>query len=220
MSENFKVNTIIQALRTDFGDTSLLEEHLPGDPFLLFETWLKTALSTDAQGNAMTLCTVGKTGQPDSRMVLLRNVSYGGLTFYSNYNSQKGKDLSHHPAACLHFFWRDQFRQVKIQGEVHKLPEAESDAYFASRPFENQVGAWASQQSEVIASRRELDQRFEQQMALYKDLPVPRPHHWGGYVLVPALFEFWQGRSGRMHDRIKYQHQLNDNNWTIQRLMP
>lgn len=219
MEKKFHVNNLIESIRPDFDKDGLLDENVPADPFSLFEAWLHTALEEgDQYANAMTLSTTGANGIPDARVVLLRNVSYGGLTFYTNYNSKKGKDIAAHPKACLLFFWKEHLRQVKVQGEVRRLPAADSDDYFASRPFESQVSAWASQQSAAISGRKELDQRFEREMLNYKNHTVPRPEHWGGYVLLPSGFEFWQGRAGRLHDRICY-HAL-DNKWKVERLMP
>jgi len=217
--KEFASNNFIQNLRKEFNESVLLEEHCTSDPMELFERWLRSALEKDSHfANAMTLCTVGEHGMPDCRTVLLRNISYSGFTFYTNYNSAKGKQIEHNSKACLLFFWKELQRQVKIQGEIRFLPPAESDSYFASRPFESQVGAWASQQSKAIKGRKTLDDVFEAQLEKYKNKTVPRPEHWGGYVLLPSCFEFWQGRVGRLHDRIRYNY--TEKGWNLERLMP
>jgi len=213
------LNALIRT-RIDFESNVLLEEDCDKDPFVLFEHWLRHALEKDSHyANAMTLCTVDESCMPDCRIVLLRNISYSGFTFFTNYHSAKGTQIAHNSKACLLFFWKEMQRQVKVQGEIRFLPPGESDAYFAERPFESQVGAWASQQSEVIASRKALDERFESGLKNYKNKTVPRPEHWGGYVLLPLSFEFWQGRKERLHDRIRYAHQP-DKTWKLERLMP
>ena len=215
----FNVNSVITGLRPEMNRGTLEDEQLAEDPFLLFESWLHDAITGgDAQANAMALSTIGSDGTPDARTVLLRNLSYGGFTFYTNYNSKKGKDLDHQPAACLLFFWREQLRQVKIKGAVKRMPQDESDAYFASRPIGHQLGAWASQQSEVVASRAALDLRYQEIADQFGNGNVPRPPHWGGYVLIPTLIEFWQGRADRLHDRVRYR--FEEQAWHRQRLMP
>ncbi|MBL7931279.1 MAG: pyridoxamine 5'-phosphate oxidase [Bacteroidia bacterium] len=209
----------IQTIRKDFNEGILMEEQCERDPMELFERWLCAALEKDSHfANAMTLCTVAEDSMPDCRTVLLRDISYSGFTFYTNYNSAKGKQIEHNSKACLLFFWKELQRQVKIQGEIRFLPEVESDKYFASRPFESQVGAWASQQSKPVKDRQTLDEAFERELKKYSNTKVPRPEHWGGYVLLPKNLEFWQGRTGRLHDRIKYSH--GEKGWKMERLMP
>lgn len=217
----FSINPHLKQLRTEYGKTMLMEQDCNPSPFEQFEAWLTEAIEKDAcYANAMTLSTVSELGMPDSRIVLLRNVSYGGLTFFTNYKSAKGRQIAYNPQGCLLFFWKDLERQIKIQGEIKFLPELESDDYFKSRPFESQVGAWASRQSEVVKSREELDALYGQALQNYAGKPVPRPEHWGGYVLLPIAFEFWQGRSGRLHDRIRYSWEQSSSRWKIERLMP
>lgn len=217
--KEFASTAHIQTIRKDFNDGILLEDQCDKDPMELFERWLCSALEKDSHfANAMTLCTVGEAGIPDCRTVLLRNISYSGFTFYTNYNSAKGRQIEHNSKACLLFFWKELQRQVKIQGEIRFLPPAESDNYFASRPFESQVGAWVSKQSQLVKDRQTLDEAFEKELARYKDKTVPRPDYWGGYVLLPSSIEFWQGRTSRLHDRIKYSH--SEKGWKIERLMP
>ncbi len=218
--QKFSVNPVLNTVRKDYDKSVLLEEDCLADPFAQFERWLTEAIEADElHANAMTLSTVNAAGIPDSRTVLLRNISYGGFTFFTNYNSNKGIQLSHNPKACLLFFWKELERQVKIQGEIKFLPMGESESYFSSRPFESQVGAWASEQSKVISGRKDLDERYDNALRNYQGKVVPKPAHWGGYVLLPSLFEFWQGRPSRLHDRIRYIHQ-QDKSWKMERLMP
>jgi len=218
--KEFLVNTTIKQVRKEYVSDTLLEENCNPDPFLQFEQWLQEAVEKDTHhGNAMTLSTVNEKGMPDARIVLLRDISYGGFTFYTNYNSAKGQQMDRNAQVCLSFFWKELERQVKIQGEVRFLPVVESDAYFKVRPFESQVGAWASRQSGVIENRKSLDSQFDAELEKYKGRDVPRPDHWGGYVVLPSVFEFWQGRESRLHDRICYTRQ-QDRSWKMERLMP
>ncbi len=217
----FSVNPSLKDMRKDYDKSVLLEQDCSEDPLIQFEFWLTSAMEKDSQyANAMTLSTVSESGMPDSRTVLLRNISYGGLTFFTNYKSAKAQQIDSNSQACLLFFWKELERQVKVQGEIRFLPIQESDDYFKSRPFESQVGAWSSQQSQVIDSREALDERYEADLRKYQGKTVPRPEHWGGYVLLPKAFEFWQGRSGRLHDRIRYTWNPQANNWKKERLMP
>jgi pyridoxamine 5'-phosphate oxidase len=218
--QKFGINPVLKTVRKDYDRSVLLEKECLADPFAQFELWLTEAMEGDsAYANAMTLSTVNASGMPDSRIVLLRNISYGGFTFFTNYKSTKGNQINVNPKACLLFFWKELERQVKIQGEIRFLPEGESDQYFSSRPFESQVGAWASQQSQVIHDRKSLDERYDKALQQYKNKTIPRPAHWGGYVLLPSAFEFWQGRKSRLHDRICYTWQP-DQSWKLERLMP
>lgn len=218
--KTFASNSAIKVVRKEFNENVLLEDHCDKDPFILFEQWLSKALEVDSHfANAMSLSTVSPEGMPDCRTVLLRNISYSGFTFFTNYRSAKGKQIEYNSKACLLFFWKELQRQVKIQGEIRFLPTQESNDYFSSRPFESQVGAWASQQSQVIKDRTSLDDAYERELKKYQDKTVPRPEHWGGYVLLPSRFEFWQGRVGRLHDRIRYTADAQ-HLWKIERLMP
>jgi pyridoxamine 5'-phosphate oxidase len=211
----------IQDVRKDYQAGQLLESECPHDPFLQFEAWMKVAIEQDPHhANAMVLSTCGADQIPDGRVVLLRDLSYGGFTFFTNYLSKKARDLQERPYATLLFFWPLSERQVRITGRMEKLPEQCSRDYFASRPFESQVGAHASLQSTVVGSRKELDDRYDRQLEIYQqEKIVPCPAHWGGYVLLPSQIEFWQGRSSRLHDRLRYR-QGEDNKWIIERLMP
>lgn len=213
--------SVLNDMRKSYARGFLLEEDCNKNPFVQFEDWLKEALSTDEHhANAMCLSTVSGDFIPDSRMVLLRNISFGGLTFYTNYDSEKGKQIALQPNASLLFFWKELERQIRIQGAIKFLPQQESDDYFNSRPFESKVGAWVSQQSQVLKDRATLDQLFSTELSKYDNGTVPRPPHWGGYVLIPSKFEFWQGRPDRLHDRIRYTQLNEGGNWTMERLMP
>jgi pyridoxamine 5'-phosphate oxidase len=213
--------TFVRRERADYHGMELSDDVRKDSPVVLFDEWLLSASqSGDDFANAMTLCTSGADGFPDARVVLLRNISYGGFTFFTNYHSKKADDLIYCRNACLHFFWKDLMRQVKIKGPIELLPAKESDDYFNSRPFENQVGAWASEQSRVVADRKTLDSKFEDTLKRFGNGHVPRPEHWGGYVLKPSCFEFWQGRPGRLHDRIEFTFDAKSKRWNSRRLMP
>jgi pyridoxamine 5'-phosphate oxidase len=217
--DQFTINRIMGSARNEFTRDVLEEGVLENDPFKQFDNWLQFAFKGDLLANAMVLSTVDRAGLPDSRVVLLRNISYGGFTFYSNYESKKAKDIKDNPHGSLLFFWKEYQRQIKIQGTIGFVPKNESDDYFQSRPFESKVGAWASKQSAVVEDRKALDRLFEIQRERFPDGNVPRPDNWGGYVLQPTVFEFWQGRCSRLHDRMRYR--LNEQGtWVIERLMP
>jgi pyridoxamine 5'-phosphate oxidase len=194
----------------------LTRESLVDDPIEQLRSWLDEATESVPLPEAMTLATVDDRGAPDARMVLLKGVGPDGLRFHSNYESAKGRQLDAEPRAAIILYWREQDRQVRVRGTVERLPPSESDEYFATRPPGGRLAAWASPQSEPI-EREELDRRFQEASdRLGED--VPRPEHWGGYLLRPELFEFWQGRDDRMHDRFTYTPQ--GDGWKIQRLAP
>jgi pyridoxamine 5'-phosphate oxidase len=198
----------------------LLEKELDPNPIKQFERWLDEAFDAKIpQAESMTLATATKNGMPSARMVLLKHVDAQGFVFYTNYNSQKGKELAENPRASLVFYWEELHRQVRIDGTVSKVSSKESDAYFQTRPRESQVSAHASTQSEVIGSREELDRRFEELQRKFEGQPVPRPPHWGGYRLKPTRIEFWQSRYARLNDRIVYELQ-KDGSWKMKRLAP
>lgn len=199
----------------------LLEDQIPQDPFELFHGWLKQAEESREveEINTMTVSTVGLDGYPKSRVVLLKEYDAEGFVFYTNYESEKGRSLEADPKICLSFFYPASERQVIIKGTVRKTSDEDSDAYFRSRPKESRLGAWASPQSSEIPSREFLEKRLQELEQEYRDKEVPRPPHWGGYKVYPVEFEFWQGRPSRLHDRICYSKDGNDN-WEINRLAP
>lgn len=208
----------IKDYRTDYGKQELNRKDLPENPIQLFDAWMQEAMDTvEKDANAVTLSTVGADGFPSTRMVLLKEVREEGFVFFTNYNSQKGQEMEENPKVALNFFWPALERQVRVQGVVAKVSEAESDAYFKTRPYKSQVGAWASEQSSVIDSRSEIVKRFALFAAKYLT-NVPRPPHWGGYLVKPHKIEFWQGRSSRLHDRFSFS--FVEGKWTVDRLAP
>lgn len=207
-------------LRLEYRRGRLSEGDMNPDPFVTFTEWLQEAHDAELyEPNAMTLATVGLDGRPSARTVLLRQVDARGFCFYTNYESRKGKELAANPWAALLFWWGRLERQVRIEGQVERMSEAESDAYYRSRPKGSQLGAWVSPQSQVIASRQFLEERLAALEAEYADHDPPRPPFWGGYRLVPISFEFWQGGPHRLHDRLRYTRQ-EDGSWQIERLAP
>jgi pyridoxamine 5'-phosphate oxidase len=195
----------------------LERETLAGDPLDQFESWWESALERVPLPDAMTLATAGADGAPNARMVLLKGFSPEGFSFFTNYESTKGGELAENPRAALILYWRELDRQVRIQGSVEKLPAAESDAYFATRPRGSQLGAIASEQSQPV-EREELERRYAELKAEFEGADVPRPVHWGGYLLRPQVIEFWQGRDDRLHDRFRYSRDRGV--WRIERLSP
>ncbi len=201
--------------RTNYNKSELSEDIIQQAPFDQFMIWFKDVQDTSIrEANAMTLATATADGKPSARIVLLKEVNERGFVFYTNYASRKGKEIEENPQAQILFFWDDLERQIRIEGRLEKLPTEVSDTYFYSRPIESQFGAIISQQSSVIPSREYLE---EKRKALKNTTPK-RPESWGGYVLVPEYFEFWQGRPSRLHDRISYR--LVDDAWKIERLSP
>ena len=214
-----ELNEHIRKLRSDYAHSELSEGGIENNPVLQFERWLKEAISAEvSEPNAMTLSTVSKEGKPSSRIVLLREISAKGFTFYSNYNSKKAQDIVSNSNAALNFFWPQVERQVRVEGVLEKISDELSDNYFQSRPRGSKLGAWASGQSQVIKSRQVLEEKFSELSAKFPGDEVPRPAFWGGYLLKPTMLEFWQGRPGRLHDRIQYL--LKNHEWLIQRLSP
>ncbi|MGF6146991.1 Pyridoxine/pyridoxamine 5'-phosphate oxidase [Kingella potus] len=205
-------------IREDYSQRRLSEHDCADNPLTQFEQWLAEAVNAQAnEPTAVNVATVGEDGRPQSRMVLLKEVSPQGFVFFTNYHSRKGLALAARPYAALTFFWPELERQVRIEGRVEKLPAAASDQYFASRPYASRLGAWASEQSSVIADKNILVKRAAA-AGLKHPLHVPRPPHWGGYLVIPDQIEFWQGRPSRLHDRIRYR--LSDGLWIKERLAP
>jgi pyridoxamine 5'-phosphate oxidase len=208
----------IADLRQEYMRAGLSEAEAHADPFAQFERWFKDALAASLPlANAMTLATVSAEGKPDARVVLLKGVEGGGFVFYTNYGSRKGRQLAAKPEACLVFLWTQLERQIRIEGHVEKVSAKESEAYFLSRPVGARRSALASAQSEIVADRSFLESRVKKITEQYGDNP-PRPSHWGGYRVVPARIEFWQGRENRLHDRLTYT--ARGGAWAIERLAP
>lgn len=209
----------IADIRKDYQLKSLTEAEVAKNPFTQFSTWWDEAVgSAIDEVNAMALSTVSAEGRPSSRIVLLKGFDERGFVFFTNYNSDKGKQIEQQQFVSLLFFWKELERQVRIEGRATKVAEEESDAYFNSRPLGSRLGAWASPQSQKITDRSVLEQALENITAEYGDNHVPRPSHWGGYRVMPTKIEFWQGRSSRLHDRILYEQVYG--NWQISRLAP
>lgn len=211
----------LAALRREYGDQGLDAPDLAPDPIAMFRRWLADAVDAGLhEPNAMVVSTVSPQGRPSSRLVLLKGVDENGFVFYTNYDSRKGDDLRANPAASLLFPWHDLQRQVRIDGTAARVPREQSEAYFSSRPRESQLGAWASPQSSEVSTRAELDERYAAVEERFGDAdPVPLPPHWGGYCVRPGLVEFWQGRKGRMHDRLVYRGE-GAQGWSTVRLAP
>lgn len=212
--------TNVADMRRSYERGELCESDIGNDPFVVFRSWFAQAIDTgELEANAMTLSTVSNVGKPRSRVVLLKELrDDGGFVFFTNYESAKAAEIGSAGCAALNFLWLKSERQVRVEGRVEKIDSAASDLYFASRPRESQLGAWASLQSTEIADARALHARYAEVESRFAGQPVPRPSHWGGYVVIPDLIEFWQGRPGRMHDRIEYA--FVNGQWSFKRRMP
>ncbi len=209
----------IASIRKEYTKDALNEDSVSSDPFAQFEKWFNDAIESNIlEPNAMTLATVSNEGQPFQRTVLLKTFNMDGFVFYTNYTSRKAKQIENNPNVSLLFPWYSLERQVMITGKVSKVSTKESLNYFLSRPRGSQLGAWVSNQSEVISSRNLLEMKLEEMKRKFKEGKIPLPDHWGGYRVVPSSIEFWQGRSSRLHDRIMYER--DDNSWKISRLAP
>lgn len=233
----------IADIRREYNLAGLRRSDLNADPIAQFRTWFEQALGARKSGrirglliniyktllglgraeridvNAATLATADKDGRPSARVVLLKGVDERGFIFFTNYDSRKGREIGENPNVALVFYWPDQERQVCIAGQVSRIPQAESEAYFKSRPRGSRLAAWASRQSEVIENRAVLEEQWRQLQAKYPGDEVPKPPKWGGFVLAPVRIEFWQGRASRLHDRFRYLKQA-DGSWLIERLSP
>ncbi|PAX60029.1 pyridoxamine 5'-phosphate oxidase [Brunnivagina elsteri] len=210
----------IADLRKDYTLRGMEESDIDPNPFVQFQQWFDKAREAQLiEPNAMTLATTTPDGKPSARIVLLKDFDTRGFVFYTNYNSHKGQELAENPQTSLVFWWAELERQVRICGQVEKVSEKESDEYFYSRPLNSRLGAWTSNQSEIIRDRNVLEQRFTELNNKYQNGDVPRPQHWGGLRVIPTEIEFWQGRSSRLHDRLRYTL-ISDSNWKIERLSP
>lgn len=208
----------LNEMRQDYLNAALSESDVDANPLTQFARWFDEAQAAQVpEPNAMTLATVNEQGQPSARTVLIKEARTDGFVWFTNYDSRKGHDLEVNPKAALLFFWQALERQVRVEGVVERISEADSDAYYHSRPVNSRLGAWSSPQSEVIESRSILEARLADFKAQFGDEP-PRPPNWGGYILKPTYFEFWQGRASRLHDRIAYC--LDNAAWRVVRLAP
>jgi pyridoxamine 5'-phosphate oxidase len=210
----------LAALREEYARAGLDESDLADDPITMFERWMREAVEAELyDANAMVVATVGPDFQPSARMVLLKGVSEAGFVFFTNTGSRKSSELAGNPRCALLFPWQVLERQVRVEGVARLLPRADVEAYFATRPRGSQLGAWASPQSQVVGDRAFLEQEYDDVAARYPEPgSVPTPEQWGGYVVQPEVVEFWQGRPGRMHDRLRYRRTLDG--WTTERLAP
>ena len=202
-------------------ENTLIESNIRSDPFDQFERWYSEVIENKIDSyNSMAVATVDASGMPSVRFILLKGFDRDGFVFYTNYTSEKAKELHHNPRACLAFYWKEIEKQVRIWGRVEKVSRKESEEYFHSRPYGSQLGAWASRQSSIIPDRSVLENRFEALRQKYTEVDgkVPLPDFWGGYRVIPEAFEFWQGRPSRLHDRIRYTKK--GNSWEIVRLAP
>ena len=214
------LNTQIAQLRKEYTAQQLTEENVNKSPFIQFEKWFYEAMNVYSfDANAMMLSTVSKEGNPSSRIVLLKSFDETGFTFFTNYHNNKGRNIEQNYFVSLSFFWMLIERQVHINGIAKKISNEASDDYFASRPFESQIGAWASKQSQKIENRAVIDEKYMALKKQYENKTVPRPPYWGGFLVEPSSIEFWQGRASRLHDRILFEKYEN-NEWGISRLSP
>ncbi len=213
------MNMDLHNIRQDYAKKELSVKDCLANPIAQFDVWLQEAISAEVpEATAMNVATVDQDNRPNSRIVLLKEVNETGFVFFTNYESRKGQSIAHQPFVAINFFWPELERQVRIEGRIEKLDPKASDDYFASRPYASRVGAWASEQSQVISSKAVLLSRAAAFGAKHP-LKVPRPPHWGGYLVVPDRIEFWQGRPSRLHDRVQYRL-LDTQEWQKDRLAP
>ncbi|MEN8826103.1 MAG: pyridoxamine 5'-phosphate oxidase [Wenyingzhuangia sp.] len=215
------MNSDLSNYRKVYLKGELEKANVPKVPIDLFQQWFQEAESseTDSETNAMNIASIGLDGYPKSRIVLLKRFTEEGFIFYTNYNSEKGKSINNNPLVCASFFWEQQERQIIIKGKAEKIDEKISDEYFQSRPEGSKLGAWASNQSEVVNNKEVLNEQLASFTKKFKNKDIARPKHWGGYMIKPISIEFWQGRPNRMHDRIRYTL-LENMEWKIERLAP
>ena len=219
MRETVEMTATYHDERRDYRKDILREVDLDPDPISQFECWFREAEASGLiEPGAMVLATATPSGVPSARVVLLRKTDQGGFSFFTNYDSRKGNELAENPRASLVFYWAQLERQVRIEGVVERLPESDSDAYFQSRPRGSRLSAWASPQSSLVPDRETLERTLSEVEARFGDGEVPRPPNWGGYRVAPDLIEFWQGRSSRLHDRLRYRR--NQSGWIIERMAP
>ena len=210
----------IAGMRAEYSQPEFNESEVERDPFVQFRQWFDRAVAANLlHPNAMTLATATPDGRPSARIVLLKDFNEDGFVFYTNFHSRKGQELDQNPSASLVFWWPELERQVRIEGRVEKVANDEADGYFKTRPRGSQLAAWASEQSQRIDDRARLERRFSELAAKYQDREIPRPPNWGGYRLQPRSIEFWQGRSNRLHDRLRYVLS-EDGDWQLERLAP
>ena len=215
-----KIDKDLADSRKTYKKDELLESNISDNPMEVFQKWFLEAQEKElGEANAMNIATIGLDGFPKNRVVLLKRFTWEGFIFYTNYNSEKGKAIAKNNKVSLSFFWQTLERQIIIKGYVEKLPENLSDGYFESRPVGSKIGAWASNQSEIIESHKKLDEQLKKYENQFSGKEIPRPKHWGGYLVKPQVIEFWQGRPNRMHDRIRFTLQ-EDYNWLEERLQP
>lgn len=213
------VHSSIADIRTSYQKKTLGEKNVVDDPVAQFQIWWDEALASNAEEvNAMTLATASKEGRPSARTVLLKGIHKNGFVFFTNYESRKGEEIAENPQVALLFFWKELERQVRVEGRIEKIDAAESDEYFNSRPIESRMGAWASPQSKVIPDRKFLEKKEKQIEREFANKAIPRPQNWGGYIVIPDTMEYWQGRPGRLHDRILYT--FDGTVWKKERLAP
>ena len=210
----------IADIRKDYRLKKFTEAEAASNPIEQFTKWWNDAIKSEIdEVNAMTLATADSNGKPSARIVLLKGYDKNGFVFFTNYQSQKGKELEQNPQACLVFYWKEVERQIKIEGIVEKLSPEDNDVYFFSRPEGSRIGAWSSPQSSVIKSRDVIEANVKKYTSKFLNKEIPRPDHWGGYIVKPTLIEFWQGGASRLHDRIQYSLQKKST-WKIERLAP